>query len=120
MLEAQALLTLAFNIVCIGYSTLCFANFVIGLCEEWMKPTHSNTSSVTTVEEEQSFSDVVMEEETVIIPDGWSVIEPHQDDYYRIDDLTYTIRQLKAMAREQHIKGYSNMRKHELILALFH
>lgn len=35
------------------------------------------------------------------------------------DDLScLTIRQLKALCRERHIKGYSSLRKHELVALL--
>lgn len=33
------ILTITFNIICIGYTTLVGANFVCGLYEEWMKMT---------------------------------------------------------------------------------
>ena len=40
------------------------------------------------------------------------------DDVITDDYSALTIRQLKALCRERHIKGYSSLRKHELVALL--
>lgn len=50
-----------------------------------------------------------------------SVITTTISDNVITDDYSaLTIRQLKALCRERHIKGYSSLRKHELVVLLQH
>jgi hypothetical protein len=104
METTQYVLTLAFNIICIGYTTLALANFVCGLCEEWMKPRNTDTTNVTPEVEEEKITD-----EPITIPQGWDVVEP----------VNYTIRELKELAKQRHIPKYGNMTKSQLMSTLF-
>ena len=49
---------------------------------------------------------------------GWDVIEPDTSWIGWSCELSYSIRQLKKLAKERHIHGYGNMTKSQLIEAL--
>jgi len=116
MLELQAALTLTFNTICIGYSTLMAANFVLGLMETWRnapKPLSLEPLAITTIEplQEETLAQITENQLPEPEPDysaptlkGWDVVEP----------VGYSIRELKAIAKARHIKGYGKMTKQQL------
>jgi len=134
-LTAQALLTITFNVVCIGYTTLSIANLVCGLCEEWMrlrnKPIARDSEALKEAEDtskyDSSFDDLDTPSSVDLlqtsIPFGWDYLEPRGRDIEEklelLEDQHWTIRQLKALAKERHIPCYGRMTKAQLIDVLF-
>ncbi|MBE9190620.1 Rho termination factor N-terminal domain-containing protein [Gloeocapsopsis crepidinum LEGE 06123] len=110
--QVQALLTLSFNTICIAYTTLVVANFVCGLCEEWMKLSTTKTAL-------DSYEGEVKDE----IPKTVTAIDSKADEVPTVEILNkelgvLKIRELKKLASQAHIKGYGSMTKQQLIQAL--
>jgi hypothetical protein len=148
LFEVQAVLTVAFNFVCIGYATLVAANFVAGLVEVWMTPKGEASSEVEVETVEQVESDEASEvrqvasanEQSEVVPSDWMVIEPTTEwhgctcevrqvasddkevalvnERSEVELTSLTIRELKAMCKGGRVKGYGKMTKAQLVEAL--
>ncbi|PIG93709.1 Rho termination factor N-terminal domain-containing protein [Gloeocapsopsis sp. IPPAS B-1203] len=138
MESTQALLTLAFNIICIGYTTLSIANLVCGLYEEWVKLNSTELALDSyEIEATDKSPQLPLEPQNyeVISMDTAELLNTYRWDLAHIELLSYvnaqeiapesnnklgalTIRELKSKAKERHIPRYGNMRKSDLIQAL--
>jgi hypothetical protein len=141
-MEFQTVLTVAFNFVCIGYSTLVAANFVCGLVEVWIgkgdessvEPTDTVVSELVVevaepvseqqvvVEEPQPEPEMVMEvEASQPQPDVVVEVETVRQvapDGKEVELAALSIRELKAMCKGGRVKKYSSMTKAQLVEAL--